>query len=135
VVVAFAIPTADDLSYAGWVVFGRPVDVRWFLWLKHEWPYAAKSAYASGSIFHLRRTPSHRWAMAFPFFVIVGLDEPYGWRARLPPSRCGCRSRRGSAGASPSRIWRWQRLAELRFLIAAIPLMIPAVHSLLYWLG
>src|SRR5439155_10463711 len=48
-------------SYAGWRLFGRPEyfdpitqhlppSLRWLTWLRHEWPYAQKSAYASGSI-------------------------------------------------------------------------------------
>src|SRR5438067_9191871 len=45
-------------TYAGWRVYGRPVypgvpaNLNWLNWLRHEWPYAQKSAYAPGSLFH-----------------------------------------------------------------------------------
>ena len=113
-------------SYAGWVVFGRPGDVHWFLWLKHEWPYAAKSAYASGSIFQfVAALPAIVGPMAFPFFVI-GL-----WRSFLPSTR-GTDIPVGAESAAPTGM---SVPPFSRLLIAAIPLMILVVHSLLYWLG
>jgi hypothetical protein len=98
-------------SYAGWVVFGRPADVRWFLWLKHEWPYAAKSTYASGSILQFAAAlPAIVSPIIFPFAAIGLFFFARQWRQRDHESRC-------------------------RFLIAAIPTMILVVHSLLYFLG
>jgi hypothetical protein len=69
-------------TYAGWRLYGRPVysdslsrhlpaDMQWLMWLRHEWPYADKSAYASGSIFHfIALLPVIVSPLLLPFFGI-----------------------------------------------------------------
>ncbi|MEO6434620.1 MAG: hypothetical protein ABIP55_02515 [Tepidisphaeraceae bacterium] len=109
-------------SYAGWRVYGRPIytdafalrlpeALRWMTWLKHEWPYAEKSVYASGYLLHfIALLPAVVSPLIFPF-VAIGV-----WR-------------------SIQRWWPRDHVERCQTLIAVIPLLILFVHSILYWLG
>lgn len=112
-------------TYAGWRIYGRPVyetslpsSLHWLLWLKHEWPYAEKSAYASGYLLHfVWLLPAVVSPLLTPF-VLIGMER----------------------SVSPLRkSWITKSLPDhqvvVQALVAAIPLMILAGHSLLYWLG
>ena len=120
-------------DYAGWRIYGRPEyagvppSLNWLMWIRHEWPYAQKSAYAAGSLFHfVALLPALVGPLVFPF-MMIGVWRSLRWEDEAPAELRSVTSRKsGSAGASPSRF---------QFLIAAIPLCILAVHSLLYWLG
>jgi hypothetical protein len=106
---------------AGWRLFGKPVYpgfsqqlprfLQWINWLPDNWPYAQKSAYDSGSIFHfVMLMPAVASPLIFPA-TCVGIFRTF-FRARLGDHQQRC-----------------------RFLTAAIPLLILAVHSYLYWTG
>ena len=89
-----------------------PANWHWLLWLRHEWPYAEKSTYASGYLlWFVALLPVVVSPLVFPF-TIIGTVCSLQWRelARNHIGRC-------------------------QMLIALIPLMILTVHSLLYWLG
>jgi hypothetical protein len=116
-------------DYAGWAVYGKPIytdalaswlphRLHWILWLWQEWPYAPKSAYASGHILHfLALLPAAVGPLIFPA-MWVGMWGAIGdFRFAM---------RYGNAVSHRLRC---------RLLIAVIPLLILIAHSLLYWLG
>jgi hypothetical protein len=98
---------------AGWLLTAR--QGHWWMWLIHAWPWSPENAYGRGSIF--------TFVAALPLVVpplllpamIAGL-----WRGALsfPLSR-GDRRKEGIC----------------EFLIAAIPLSVLILHSLLRWSG
>ena len=52
--------------------FAVPANLNWLMWLRHEWPYAQKSAYAPGSLFHfVALLPALVGPVAFPFVLIL----------------------------------------------------------------
>jgi hypothetical protein len=158
-------------SYAGWRLYGRPVysdamslklppDWHWLMWLRHEWPYAEKSAYASGPLWHfVALMPVVTSPIVFPFTVLGTwwsllsplpvLRERVRVRVRrrgrspisdhlesepspLPsPGVPGEGAMRTPPGEGADALHR----ARCQLLIAAIPLLILLGHSLLYWLG
>ena len=93
--------------YTGWTLYGI-VDYPWWQWLSRNWPYAEKSAYQSGSVFH--------FLMLMPAVVSPLL---------FPATALG--------------VWRCFRRVRFRSvnraLVALIPLMILAGHSVLYATG
>jgi hypothetical protein len=92
-------------NHAGWVMFGR--EGPWHRWLWDNWPYSAQSLYTPGSIFHfVMLMPAVISPLIFPA-LCVGL-----WQA----------------------FKRDQRQIN-QMLIAAIPLLILVVHSVLYRFG
>ena len=104
----------------GWILYGYPVyagfaqrlphALTWITWLSNNWPYADKSAYQSGSLFH--------FVMLMPAVV-----SPL-----IFPATC--------AGMWQSfRDRSFDHLAHCRRLCAEIPLLILVVHSLLYATG
>jgi hypothetical protein len=109
-------------TYAGWRLYGRPIyvddlaqrlpaNLHWLLWLRHEWPYAQKSTYASGNLFHfVALLPAAVGPIVFPFIGI-------------------------GAVRSFSRDVRRDHAARAQLLIAAIPVTIVVIHSLLFFLG
>lgn len=104
-------------DYAGWVLFGRP-NYPWYLWLKHEWPYAAESVYQSGSPWHfLGLLPAVTGPLVFPALLF---SLPFRWSAV---------AKTGPAHNAP-RLWDWTGK-----IILLIPLLILAGHSYLYWRG
>ncbi|MBV8779803.1 MAG: hypothetical protein JO353_00265, partial [Phycisphaerae bacterium] len=105
---------------AGWLLYGQPVYpgfaehlphlLKWITWLPNNWPYADKSAYMSGSIFHfIMLLPAVTSPLIFPA-TLVGIGRFIRIRPRDHQSWC-------------------------RWLTAGIPLLIVAVHSLLYATG
>lgn len=123
---------------AGWVIYGRvafaepawmPERLRWLMWLKHEWPYADRSTYASGALWHfVGLLPAVVGPLVFPF-VIVG-----AWLSVRPhPSPSTSRCAGTPEGEGDDVREKHRRMCDI--LIAAIPLMILVGHSLLYWLG
>jgi hypothetical protein len=97
-------------SYAGWELYGRATPVH--RWLIDNWPYAAQSAYQPGSLFHFAMLlPAVTSPLIFPA-TVAGI-----WRCL----------REGAI--------RGDHLRRCRWLIAAIPLLILAGHSFLYWRG
>lgn len=91
--------------YIGWREYGSPVEYPWYLWIVRNWPYAEKSTYLSGSIFHFAMLlPAVVGPLIFPA-TLVGI-----WRAI-----------RSSAWSDR--------------LIAIIPLFILIGHSVLYATG
>jgi hypothetical protein len=102
-------------DYAGWRLYGRPG--AWWGWLAANWPYAEQSLYQPGLLLHFVLVMP---IIASPFIfpaTVLGI-----WR---------CLNGRGSLVRSFMRNHR--RRCEI--LIAAIPLLILVVHSLLYWRG
>jgi hypothetical protein len=105
-------------TYAGWRIYGRPIyagvspGLCWLYWLKHEWPYSQTSTYAAGPLLHfIVLLPALVSPLVFPF-VAIG-----AWQS---VDRSG---------------WRSDHVKRCQLLIAAIPLMILAGHTLLYWRG
>jgi hypothetical protein len=111
-------------DYLGWRRYGSPVystdlpqALRWLPWLKHEWPYAEQSLYQSGSILHfVMLMPAVASPMIFPA-LCVGVWVCF-------------RKGRGLIRESAS-----DHDATLDLLIAAIPLLVLAGHSILYATG
>jgi hypothetical protein len=97
-------------SYAGWSLYGHQ-PYPWWQWLARNWPYAEKSSYEAGSLFH--------FAMLLPA-VVSPLVFPAMW---LGVWRC-----------LDKPDFREHR-ARCQVLIAAIPLMILVGHSVLYATG
>jgi hypothetical protein len=106
--------------YAGWRVYGSPIysDTRfphalhWLLWLRHNWPYSQRSTYESGYLLHfIALLPVVVSPFLLPFFGI------------------------GTAVSVRLRGFFTDHRARCQTLIAALPLIVLAVHSLLYWLG
>jgi hypothetical protein len=109
-------------TYAGWRLYGRPdyvdalslhlpVSLRWLMWLRHEWPYQPTSLYASGRLYHfVGLLPAVVSPLLVPF-VLIGVAR------------------------SVRRLCPRDHEERCQALIAAIPLMILAGHSVLYWLG
>jgi hypothetical protein len=109
-------------TYAGWRVYGQPSyadpvslrlpeSLRWLMWLRHEWPYQPTSLYAAGRLYHfVGLLPAVVSPLLIPF-VILGVAR------------------------SVRRLWPRDHEERCQTLIAAIPLMILAGHSVLYWLG
>ena len=97
-------------SYAGWIVDFRAG--HWWKWLIVHWPYASMSDYQPGSFLH--------FVMRLPMLV-----SPVA----LPAMLIGC-------GLSlRARPLRDSHQSRCQFLIAAIPLTVLVIHSLLYWRG
>lgn len=104
-------------SLAGWQMYGQ--EGTWWRWLPDHWPYAATSTYQPGYLLHfIASLPAIVSPLVFPatvagivltFGLLRGRD---GWRAFFNDHRFRC-----------------------EILIAAIPLSILVVHSLLYWRG
>jgi hypothetical protein len=116
----------------GWYAFGQQGEV--WRWLIDNWPYAATSTYASGSILHfVALLPTVTGPFVFPA-TLVGM-----WLC-MKHFRCSIFN---FGPSSKSRIENPKsKIAEddshrLRcdLLIVAIPLMILAGHSVLYFLG
>jgi hypothetical protein len=111
-------------NHLGWVLFGRTGP--WWRWLPDNWPYAAKSLYDSGPLFHfVALLPAIVGPMLFPA-TLLGI-----WR-------CFAALRRAATdnGAAPGiRSFLAYHVVRCQALIALIPLSILIVHSLLYWLG
>lgn len=111
-------------SFTGWYQFGGFKREQWLMgilgWLAENWPYATDSLYSSGTLVHfVVFLPVVVSPVAFPA-VLTGF-----WRAL----------RRDSAAASLAERADRQHLLRCQRLIALVPLMILAGHSLLYWLG
>jgi hypothetical protein len=109
---------------AGWRIFGQPIYpgfsehlphlLQWIDWLPQNWPYAQKSAYLPGSLFHfIMLLPAVTSPLIFPA-MCIGLI-----RTVVP----GIRS------------WTATHQQHCRLLTALIPLLILTVHSFLYWTG
>src|SRR5205814_8039293 len=102
-------------DYLGWRRYGSPIyptnlpqSLGWLLWLKHEWPYAEQSLYQRGSILHfVMLMPAVASPMIFPA-LCVGV-----WLTL--------------------RAWAKRNLVEV--LIALVPLLVLAGHSILYATG
>jgi hypothetical protein len=98
-------------SYCGWRLSGR--EGQWWRWIPENWPFSTDSVYASGSIFHfLLLLPVVTSSILLPF-TLLGI-----WR----------------------NLASWKRIsrdfhAEVNAVIAAVPLMILAGHSVLYAAG
>jgi hypothetical protein len=69
-------------TWAGWTIYGKPVysdalanhlppSWHWLLWLRHEWPYAQRSAYQPGSLLHfVELLPAVVGPLIFPAVVL-----------------------------------------------------------------
>jgi hypothetical protein len=102
-------------SLAGWFTNGGYWHDRWFMniltWIPQNWPYQAKSEYPDGWLVHfVVLLPAVVSPLVFPA-VLIGV-----WRSLR------------EGGAQDHR-------RRCQWLIAAIPLMVLAGHSLLYWGG
>lgn len=92
-------------SYLGWREYASPAEYPWYLWLVKNWPYADKSTYTPGSIFHFAMLlPAVVSPMILPA-MLIGL-----WRTIRAKS------------------------IDMK-LIAVIPLLILIGHSVLYATG
>jgi hypothetical protein len=113
-------------DYAGWRLFGEPIYpgfsqhlphlLQWIDWLPQNWPYAEKSAYLPGSIFHfVMLLPAVSSPLIFPAMCI-------GMALTLPRGR-------------PVSIASITHLKTCRLLTLLIPMLILCVHTFLYWTG
>ncbi|HEY7120681.1 MAG TPA: hypothetical protein VH475_29120 [Tepidisphaeraceae bacterium] len=118
-------------SYFGWVSWDRPGDLPWYLWLKKNWPYAAKSAYGSGHWYYfIGILPVILSPMMFPF-VFVGAwgcvkDALRPW----VPWLGGAEDPPISDSAFDDAHFR-----RCAFFVAAIPLAVLVVHTFLWTFG
>ncbi|HEV7299475.1 MAG TPA: hypothetical protein VGN72_08945 [Tepidisphaeraceae bacterium] len=105
-------------NHVGWELFGR--QEAWWRWLPDHWPYAAASTYAPGYLLHfVAALPAVVSPMLFPA-TVAGIVL------------CGSVVLRGCDGL---RAFFADHRHRCDLLIAAIPLSILIVHSLLYWRG
>jgi hypothetical protein len=125
-------------NWGGWQLYGRPGP--WWNWLRANWPYAQESLYDRGSLFHfIVLLPMVTSPFLFPA-MWIGV-----WQNLRIGERANGRTGEGTTG-SPSPVRRFA-LAPFRLLfsadhatrcdvlIAALPLLILAGHSVLYWRG
>jgi hypothetical protein len=107
-------------TYAGWQMYGSPIytdaklppSLHWLLWLRHEWPYSDQSTYQPGFLLHfVALLPVIVSPFLLPFAVV------------------------GAAVSARVREFFCDHQSRCQTLIAALPLMVLTVHSLLYWLG
>lgn len=97
-------------NHAGWVIYGQHGP--WWMWLPNNWPYAAESLYESGNLAHfLILLPVVTSPILFPA-MFIGVWRSFSEIASLKNHAQRCQA-----------------------LIAFIPLLILAVHSILYWRG
>ena len=97
---------------AGWLINAKQQGEWWqvFNWLAANWPYSGKSLYASGPIWKLAAMlPAVVGPMLVPFVLIGIVVSP---RGKLRDHKM-----------------------RVAWLIAALPLLVLVVHSLLHWLG
>ncbi|HEY1629640.1 MAG TPA: hypothetical protein VGF52_07255 [Tepidisphaeraceae bacterium] len=120
-------------NHAGWVLFGS--EGPWWRWLRDNWPYSAQSLYTPGSIFHfVMLLPAVISPLMFPA-LCIGI-----WRALLPlPPGEGrgegaLNTQTSFQAQAPLTLFRTERELN-QILIAAIPLLILVVHSVLYHFG
>ena len=105
-------------NHVGWELFGRRE--AWWRWLPDHWPYAAASTYAPGHLLHfVAALPAVVSPMLFPA-TLAGI------------ALCASAVLRGREGLHA--FFRDHR-QRCDLLIAAIPLSILVVHSVLYWRG
>jgi hypothetical protein len=101
-------------SYVGWELYGRNPVGGPHLWLKTYWPYAAQSAYHSGSIFHFAALlPAVTGPLLFPA-VVVGL---------------------GTSLRGVRRIGGLDHADRCRVLFAGLAVGVLVGHSVLFYLG
>jgi hypothetical protein len=127
-------------NHVGWELSGREGD--WSRWLISSWPYSQESVYQSGSIFHfLILMPVVTSPLLLPF-VVTGVAMNV---RRVLMGRSEHLSRDTAVSAVPSTSHgRDARVTDensllahriLDLLIAIIPLLILAAHSILYATG
>ena len=111
-------------SWCGWRMWGAPPDQPWWWWLIAHWPYSAASTYG------------HGWLLQFVVLMPVLIGPSVGFLVPavssfiLHPSAfiLGTEpSPLPSPGVPGEGVGRW--------LLAAIPMLVLIVHSLLWWLG
>lgn len=131
-------------SYCGWVSWDRPADLHWFMWLKKNWPYAAKSAYGSGNWYYfIGILPVILSPMMFPFLFagIAKLLGDSGIRRLLarPAARVEVSPASQSPTASTSTLSPSPlpdpHLRRCAFFLLAIPCAVLTVHTLLWTFG
>jgi hypothetical protein len=142
-------------SYVGWELYAR--EGVWWRWLVDHWPYAGESVYQSGHLLHfVALLPVLTGPVVFPALLLgvwasfrrnrgsgVGVQEESGTRDDETGGR-GDREMdpdRKSAAQTPGPTWvdrdghEGRHVRRCQVLIVVIPLMVLAVHSLLYWQG
>jgi hypothetical protein len=97
-------------SWSGWYI--EWYQGHWWQWLIQHWPYSSSSDYARGPLLHF-------------VYELPMLLSP----AALPAVWIGC------ARSLDNRPRGEDHVARCQWLIAAIPLSVLTVHSLLHWLG
>jgi hypothetical protein len=101
-------------NYAGWRLYGS--QGVWWQWLGENWPYAEKSLYPPGPLYHfVMLMPVVTSPLIFPATVLGA------WRSML-------------CAWPPNRFFK-DHVERCQACIAFIPLGILVGHSLLYWLG
>ncbi|MBC7782762.1 MAG: hypothetical protein H7144_02900 [Burkholderiales bacterium] len=112
--------------YAGWHVYGGPMEYPWYTWLRHNWPYSADSMYGQGKAWWTK--PG--WFIAILPAVIGPMAFPLIWIGAV----------RLCAAASDHHFNRLRRffsdhLFRSRVLIVLVPLGVLIAHSALWTLG
>ncbi len=108
-------------NHAGWVIWGWQGP--WWEWLPSNWPYADKSMYASGSLFHfVALLPVLVSPLLFPALPI-GI-----WQSLRGVLNASILRRVFGSSAEDHRL-------RVQLVIVAIPLGVLGVHSVLYALG
>jgi hypothetical protein len=106
-------------NFAGYALAGG---APWHRWLIDTWPYAGQSVYASGPLLaFVARLPVITSPLVFPFMLLG---------AALSIACC-----RQAFGGGASDGVNASHRARVQLLIAAIPLGILTVHSLLFFMG
>src|SRR4051812_8290307 len=117
-------------SYFGWVSWDRPGDLPWYLWLKRNWPYAAKSAYGSGQWYYfIGILPVILSPLMFPFLFVGIAASLKDWYTR----RAGTAHVFERLFGRPDDDTDHRRRCAL-FLLA-IPFGVLAVHTFLWTFG
>jgi hypothetical protein len=108
------------VGLVGWSLAGHlltgPADAPWWRWIADHWPYEARSEYPSGSLFH--------FVMVLPVLV-----APFA----MPALFVGISKNVGTI-LDPRRLVS-DHAARVDWLIAALPLGILLIHSVLFRLG
>jgi hypothetical protein len=132
---------------AGWILYGCPKEIPWYGWLKHEWPYAADSAYERGTLAHfVMLLPAVTSPIIFPAMVAgiyFSLSPSRGegpavrtrTRASIDRERTSLPSAPPSPRGGEREVVVWKHRAVCQMLIAVLPLLILIGHSVLYWRG
>jgi hypothetical protein len=125
-------------SSLGWLYFSNQPDYgwgqgSWLLWLAENWPYSSQSTYPSGPLLLFKEQANGHVSVSFLLRLPV-VVSPFFFPALCAGVAC-CWARRGAAGEAAPTSADAGHARRCALLIAAIPLAVLAIHSVLWWRG